>query len=198
MQTDGKILVAGIGSVPGAGYETALARYNSNGSLDATFDIDGIVMTKVGSSNSYGESVTVQADDKIIVAGYGYDSISEIALTRYNSDGSLDATFDTDGIVMTKIGSSGANGRSVTVQADSKILVAGFAQSSDLNGTDLIVSLTRYNSNGSLDATFDADGIVTTNVSLRSYGQSIITQADGKILVAGVSYTGGHGFLIKN
>jgi uncharacterized delta-60 repeat protein len=120
---------------------------------------DGIVTTKIGSS-SYGQSVAVQGDGKILVAG-GATEI--IALTRYNSNGSLDTTFDTDGIVTTKIGSYSV-GRSVVVQADGKILVAGYAIDND----KYQFALTRYNSNGSLDTTFDTDGIVTTIMRIKS------------------------------
>ena len=173
LQADGKIVVAGTSN-----NNFALARYNVDGSLDVSFDTDGKVTTDFG-ANTYteGYSVLVQADGKILVTG---QSNSNLALVRYNADGSLDATFDTDGKVSTAI--PGGSGQSVIVQADGKILVAGSTYSS---GNDF--SLVRYNANGSLDASFDNDGKVTTDLGAYDYGYSVAVQADGKILLAGAS-----------
>ncbi|MFY0615440.1 MAG: hypothetical protein JXQ99_28180 [Hyphomicrobiaceae bacterium] len=186
VQVDGKILVAGA-SV-GGGSQFALARYNADGSLDTSFDSDGIVTTGFGSSNDQGASVTVQDDGKMLVAGHstlgggGFN----FALARYNADGSPDVSFDFDGAATTNIGASFDQGRSVTVQADGKILVAGIA---DTGGGNFDFALARYNADGSLDPSFDTDGIVTTDIAVSSFdqGQSVALQADGKILVAGTS-----------
>ena len=76
-----------------------MLRYNSNGSLDTSFDGDGIVLTDFGANNyGIGYSVTTQADGKILVAG---TSEEDFALVRYNSNGSLDTGFDGDGKVTT-------------------------------------------------------------------------------------------------
>jgi len=185
VQADGKILVAGI-SYNGVVPEFAIVRYNSDGTLDSTFDSDGKVTTDFGSYSDYGYSVTVQADGKILVAGTsdnynGYDYNSDFAIVRYNSDGTLDSTFDSDGKVTTNFGGYSDDWvYSVTVQADGKILVAGYS-----NGDFAIV---RYNSDGTLDSTFDSDGKVTTDVGSYDYGYSVTVQADGKILVVGYSY----------
>ena len=89
VQDDGKILVAGISNA-----DFALARYNVNGSLDTSFGVDGKVTTAIGSGDDYGYDVTVQSDGKILVAGYSDNGSYDLALTRYNADGSLDTTFD--------------------------------------------------------------------------------------------------------
>ena len=94
-------------------------RYNSNGSLDTSFDGDGKVTTDLGSSD-IGTSVTVQADGKILMSGY---SDYYFVLVRYNFDGSLDTNFDSDGKVMTTMGMGART--PVTVQADGKILLGG-------------------------------------------------------------------------
>jgi len=156
LQADGKILVAG--SSDG---NFALARYNVNGSLDTSFSSDGKVTTDIGFQDT-GNSVTLQADGKILVAGTSNDGF---ALARYNTSGSLDTSFSGDGKVTTDLGSGFVYARTAVVQVDGKILVAG-------NG-----GLVRYNADGSLDSSFSDDGIVTTG------GQSVIVQADGKILV---------------
>jgi uncharacterized delta-60 repeat protein len=66
---DGKLVVAGT-SYNGSSYDFALVRYNADGSLDASFDGDGIVTTAIGAANDYAQSVIQQADGKLVVAGY--------------------------------------------------------------------------------------------------------------------------------
>ncbi len=107
----------------------------------------GKVTTDFDSGDDQGQSVTLQPDGKILVAGF---SKGDFALVRYNSDGSLDTSFDGDGKVSTDIGSGDDRGHSVTIQADGKILVAG----SSHNGKNTDFALVRYNSNGSLDTSF--------------------------------------------
>ncbi|MCP3993689.1 MAG: hypothetical protein GY722_01290, partial [bacterium] len=187
VQSDGKILVSGY-SHNGSDYDFLLMRYNADGSLDTSFDADGILTTAIGSGNDQGQSVTLQDDGKILVAGYSWNGgNSYFALTRYNADGSLDTSFDTDGMVTTAIGSSTDYGQSVTLQDDGKILVAGYSW----NGGNNDFALTRYNADGSLDTSFDTDGMVTTAIgSGDDYGYSMTVQSDGKILVAGTSDNG--------
>ncbi len=186
IQSDGKIVVAGS-SWNGNSYVFALTRYNSNGSLDTTFDGDGTVTTDIGGSNDGANSVAIQSDGKIVVVGNSFSGRMKFALARYNPNGSLDTTLNGDGIVTTSIGRSSAYAYSVAIQSDGKIVVAG---SSD-NGNDSEFALTRYNSNGSLDTTFDGDGTVTTNIGVYSDGaRSVAIQSDGKIVVAGYSDNG--------
>ena len=187
VQTDGKILVAGE-SKNGSFSDFALARYNSDGSLDNTFGVGGMLTTAIGSGPEIGQSVTVQPDGKILVAGRSYNgSDLDFALVRYNSDGSLDTSFNGDGMLTTDFGSGIDVGFSVTLQTDGKILVAGYSS----NGANTDFSLARYNSDGSLDTSFDGDGILTTAIgSGDDAGLSVILQPDGKILVAGQSDNG--------
>ena len=169
VQADGKILLAG--SSDG---DFAAVRYKSDGSLDTTFGSDGIVTTDFGGSD-YCSSITVQPDGKILLAGLGN---GKFALARYNSGGSLDTSFDYDGKLATDLGRWNG-GYSVALQSDGKILVAGS------NDGDFAVA--RYNSDGSLDTSFDYDGIVTTDLGRWFGGCSVTVQADGKILVTGAS-----------
>ena len=182
LQSDGKIVMAGY-SGTGANFDFALLRYNSDGSLDNTFDTDGIVTTHLGMGLDYANSVALQSDGKIIVAGSFYNGTNtDFAIVRYNSDGSLDNTFETDGIVTTTIGSANDIANSVALQSDGKIVVAGGA----FIGTNTDFALVRYNSDGSLDNTFDTDGIVTTTIVIGyDIAKSVAVQADEKIVVAG-------------
>jgi uncharacterized delta-60 repeat protein len=182
IQADGKILVAGSSrthySNYNFNYNFALARYNPDGTLDTSFDSDGMATTDFGNYDQ-AYSVAVQADGKILVAGSSetYPN-GDFALARYNPDGTLDTTFSGDGKVTTNFGSS-ARGYSVTVQGDGQILVAGFSGGN--------FALARYNPDGSLDTTFDGDGKLATDFGYLDYyyGYSVVVQADGKLLVAG-------------
>ncbi|MBV5304261.1 MAG: DUF4347 domain-containing protein, partial [Chlorobium sp.] len=143
---------------------------SSENDAPAFMACDGKVTTDFGSSD-YGNSVTVQTDGKILVAG---SNNGDFAVVRYNRDGSLDTSFSSNGIVTTDFGSNDY-GNSITMQTDGKILVAGLG-----NGNFV---LARYNSDGSLDTFFDNDGKLATDLGEYDYGHSIALQPDGKILV---------------
>jgi uncharacterized delta-60 repeat protein len=188
LQSDGKIVAAGH-SLTGIGInDFAIVRYNTDGSLDTTFSGDGRVTTDFGGTNDVGQSVAVQADGKIVVAGISSTGPNaDFAVVRYNADGSLDTSFDGDGLVKTGFGAGSDAGITVALQADGKILVAG----SSFNGTDTDFAIVRYNIDGSLDTTFDGDGKVTTQIGASSDdGFGIAIQADGKIVVSGSSFNG--------
>ena len=120
LQSDGKILVTGR-SWNGGSYDFAVARYNNDGTLDTSFGGGaGIVTTAVAAGTDQGQSVTVQADGKIVVAGYSYNgSDNDFALVRYNTDGTLDTTFD-PGVTNTLDGNPTfvENGAAVVLDAD--------------------------------------------------------------------------------
>ena len=189
MQDDGKILVAGYTDIGSANYVFLLIRYTADGSPDTDFGGgNGIVTTNVGVGNDYGYSVTVQDDGKILVAGYSDNGTdNDFALTRYTTDGSLDTNFGDNGIVTTDVGGGNDSGYSIAVQADGKILVAGYSH----NGTNYDFALTRYNTDGILDTGFGNNGKVTTPVGTGDdTGLSVTVQDDGKILVGGYSHNG--------
>ena len=182
LQTDGKIVAAGFtGSA-----DFALARYNTDGSLDASFDSDGMVTTDFG-GNDQAQAVAIQADGKIVATGFS-DSVStlDIAVARYNTDGSLDTSFDSDGMVTTDITGLNDQGRAIAIQSDGKIVVAGIQF-----GADFV--LTRYNTDGSLDTSFDSDGKVITEFNTGSNDQAndMVIQPDGKLVVVGISNASG-------
>ena len=185
LQADGKILAAGKTFNGENGYDFALARYNSDGTLDNTFSDDGRVITDFGGNES-GKSVTVQADGKILVAGYGS---GDLALARYNTDGSPDLTFDDDGQLTSELGFR-EPGFNIAIQSDGKILVAGDSYESNNQ-----FALLRYNADGTRDLSFSVDGQLTAN--FHSYGADygLTVQADGKILVT--DYVGGDFALVR-
>jgi len=187
IQPDGKILVAGY-SNNGTDNDFAVARYNTDGTLDNSFSVDGKATTAVGMGDDRGQSVALQPDGRIVVAGYAHNGVDQdFALARYNTDGTLDNSFSADGKVTTDFGMGHDYGRSVAFQPDGKILVAGYAN----NGTDDDFALARYNTNGTLDSSFSADGKVTTPFGTDdNYGTSVAIQLDGRVVVAGFSFIG--------
>jgi uncharacterized delta-60 repeat protein len=136
-------------------------------------------------SNETGWAVAIQSDGKIVQAGEsGFGVTADFALARYNPDGSLDSTFDSDGRVTTDIVGGNDRGAGIALQPDSKIIVAGTASAD--------IALARYNPDGSLDATFDGDGKVTTDFNASfDLGNAVALQSDNKIVVAGNSDGGG-------
>ncbi len=179
LQADGKILLAG--TVDMSLFE--LVRYNSDGSLDTTFDVDGIVTTALGQNvKGSAYAIAVQPDEKIVLAGQMWSSSdSDFALVRYNNDGSLDTGFGGNGIVTTDFGTH-ATGNAVVIQpTDGKIIVAGESGNTDNKS----ITLARYNSDGSLDTTFDSDGKVITSLGINDIAEDLTLQPDGKIIAAG-------------
>jgi uncharacterized delta-60 repeat protein len=152
---DGKIVAVGT-SVTGVlrkgtpDFDFALARYNPDGTLDASFGQAGKVTTAMGSATDYALSVEL-VGNKILVGGYaeGYG----FALARYNDNGSLDTTFGNQGKVLTKI--PGGIGLTMKVDATGNIVLAGV----DGKGA---LALLRYTANGALDTTFGKGGITIT------------------------------------
>ena len=180
IKSDGNIVVGGSCIINTAQF--VVAQYSSAGTLDVLFGSSGVTTTEIGSNASLAQ-IALQSDGKIIAAGFALDNnTNKFALTRYNSNGSLDSGFGTAGIVKTTIGTD-ARIHAMTLQSDGKIVVAGQAIVSGIK--QLVVA--QYDTNGSLDTTFNATGIVLTNIQDLSGANSLVLQTDGKIVVGGFS-----------
>ncbi|QOZ66399.1 hypothetical protein WN72_08270 [Bradyrhizobium arachidis] len=188
VQSDGKIVVGGE---TGNGFEGSftLARYNDNGTLDASFGAGGKVVTDLASRGASVGQIQLQADGKILVAGGSYDgSRYDFEVARYNTNGTLDTSFDGDGKVRTSLVSGDDRATGVVIQSDGKIIVAGWALISEQDARAAHeFALARYNANGSLDTTFGDAGVVLTEIGLWSEGMGVKLQADGKIVIAGTT-----------
>jgi uncharacterized delta-60 repeat protein len=194
LQPDGQIIAAGYGN-PGTGKIFAVARYNTNGSLDNSFGTAGSSVQSIGGQEDAANAVAVQPDGKIVLAGYSFDgSKNHFALLRYTADGKqLDTTFGMGGKVVTP---STTNDRAtgLALQPDGKIVVAG---SSD-DGAKNSFEIARYNPSGSLDTSFGSGGIIRAPLDASgaaAYGMAL--QPDGKIVAAGEDFaSGSHHFTI--
>lgn len=185
LQSDGKIVLAGD-----AGGNMVVVRLSTNGGLDATFNGTGMVNTSFSTGYDEAYALVIQADGKIVVGGHGGDSgqSRNFALLRYNGDGSLDSTFGTDGKVATALGSSKIN--TLALQADGKIMTGGFLANGDMGGNYWVVAVARYNTDGTLDTSFGANGTITTAAAdWRSEAKGIAVLPSGKIIVTGYAGT---------
>jgi uncharacterized delta-60 repeat protein len=198
--SDGKLVAAGKSSSNGSTgpYEFALVRYNINvtgekdGSLDTTFNpsgiTPGIVTTSIGGADDEAFALAIQSDGKLVAAGKSYNSgigAFEFALVRYNSDGSLDTGFGSNGIVTTPIANLDDEAFALAIQPDGKLVAAGYS----LQGTLYKFALVRYNADGSLDTGFGATGVQTTiigGIDDRVFALAI-QSLDGKLVAAGRS-----------
>ncbi|MBA3647417.1 MAG: T9SS type A sorting domain-containing protein [Chitinophagales bacterium] len=185
IQSDGKIVVIGFTNKFGSDY--ALARYNANGTPDNTFGGSGKIITNFG-VDTYSEAyaVIIQPDGKIVVAGdtNAGNDFSDFGLARYNVSGTLDNTFSGDGKVIADIGGYDF-GKSVAIQPDGKIVVAGYTIQGDEDW-----ALARFNVDGTLDNLFNGSGKVTTEFGGVDDAYAVAIQANGKIVVAGYSKPG--------
>ena len=137
---------------------TALA---APGDLDPAFNATGIVTTAIGSAADRAWAVALQPDGKIVAAGTSRNGTrDDFAVARYNPNGTPDTSFNGTGKVTTAISVDGSDARAVLIQPDGKIVVAGASSS----GPDSNYAVVRYNADGSLDTSFDGDGIAVTVV----------------------------------
>jgi uncharacterized delta-60 repeat protein len=177
IQPNGKIIV--VGTVDG---QFALARYRTDGGLDASFGRNGKVRTDLTASGDGASAVALQPDGKIVTVGVaagGFDTDARFAVVRYLASGRLDTAFGFgDGRVQTNFTPGVDAAYAVDLQADGKIVVAGHAGGS--------FAFARYRTNGRLDPSFSGDGKRTSNITSHvDVAHGVAVQADGKIVAAG-------------
>lgn len=187
----GRILVAGVSSGGISSGSLTLARYTANGALDTTFGSSGKVITTLQVQGDQMQ-MALQTDGRIVVASSQSGPTTgstQFVTARFNSNGTLDTTFGTGGVVTTHVGSDDNSG-GVTIDGSGRILVAGWETGLDPDGVQRNGEyLLRYNPNGTLDAGFGTAGVVyLVNPSglfdVRVAGVAV--QADGQIVTGGV------------
>ncbi|MFO1351346.1 MAG: delta-60 repeat domain-containing protein [Gammaproteobacteria bacterium] len=196
VQADGKILLAGSAyhELTIASSDFAVVRLNANGSPDNGFGNSGraVVAFDVGNQGrDYLHAMALQKDGKIVLGGTvnvgtGDLDSDRFAVARLNANGTPDASFGTGGKAVVPV--FGADLRSVAVQADGKIVLAGAFRS----GGDSRFGIARLNSNGVLDSSFASGGALAVEFSPTDIkwdnAQAVAVQTNGKIVVAGGAY----------
>lgn len=202
LQSDGKIVLVGVTDFNVNQGRFTVVRYNTDGMLDSSFGSGGKVVHNIETNAYDGASkVAIQPDGKIVVVGHFIisGSIQRELLVRYNTDGSLDGSFGTGGIVRTSIGSGdigGNRGLAITLQSDGKIITTGTTRDVG-SSTFWDAYIIRYNSNGSLDNSFNGNGRKTIVLSNGSDSfNAVAVQTDGKIVAAGFSGVQTPGFAL--
>jgi uncharacterized delta-60 repeat protein len=195
VDSSGKIYVTGYSfNSRSRNKDMTIWRYNSDGTLDTTFDVDGIVVYKSATGDDEGNSIYVDSEGKIYVTGFSYNSSGneDMVIWRYNSSGTLDNTFGNNGIVVHHNAAGGDDigisnhdeGKSIYVDSTGKIYVTGNSWN---NTRDYDMVIWRYNSNGTLDNTFGNNGIVVHHNAARgnSYdkAKSMYVDSTSKIYV---------------
>jgi uncharacterized delta-60 repeat protein len=182
LQPDGKVVAGGVAYVNGD-TRFALARYNDDGTLDATFGVGGKVMADVGCHGAiFG--LALQTDGKLVAGGSCLPQ-GDFLLARYNANGSLDSTFGSGGTVITDIDGDFDTVAGVAVQVDGSIVAAGRALVNE--GQDSVFALVRYSPGGSLDSSFGTGGKVTTDFGpgYEDGAEALVIQPDGRIVAVG-------------
>ena len=187
LQTDGKIIVSGkFATSFTMPFDFIIFRFNTNGSQDTTFDGDGYAITDFDSSYDDPLSVHVLPDGKILAvgrAGINGSSQYNFGLARYNSNGSLDTSFDGDGkAVAFADNTPGTEDYSSAVLSNGKIVVGRY-RTQPSPGISTEGQIARFNSNGSVDTSFGSNGLITNSV-LKEI-RDLAIQPDGKIVAVG-------------
>ena len=190
LQSDNKILVGGwVQDGGSAGWEIALARLNTDGSLDTSFASGGKIIEDLpGTTGSNITAIEVQADGKIVVAG---TSDQDFFVIRYTSTGTRDTTFSSDGIHTFDLGSSSSDVlKGMKIQSDGKIVVVGYGSGN--------WGVARLTPTGDMDTTFGGgDGITITDFGGgNDEAQDLAIASDGKILVGGHTNASGTDFAV--
>ncbi len=173
-QPDGKLVAAGLTSAT-TDNDFAIARYNTNGSLDTSFGSNGIVVTRMSTGDDKISTVILEPDGKLVVTGtQDENGAAKFAIARYNSDGTLDSSFNGTGTNATTLSAFATTANAITRQSDGKFVVAG----TTANGNDNDIAIARYNSDGTLDTSFNGTGKYITNVgyvTLTANGPASVT-----------------------
>ena len=193
-QSDGKLVLAGTASTAGVlddvSSDMALARFNTDGSLDTTFGNAGLVTLDLDVFD-YAFDVIQQANGKLVVAG-ATNSTNELVGTgkatfaRFNANGSLDTSFGSGGSVLVDFGGElQSRAESLAQQANGMLVAVGTVRVSSLDSSDM--GLMRLTADGMLDPLFDGDGMIAVDFDgNRDEAHAVAIQPDGAIVAAGV------------
>ncbi len=174
VQMDGRIVVGGQAEVSDSAV-IAMVRYQPDGSLDSTFGVDGVVSLDIGGASQTISALLIQSDGKIIAGGT--DGLNFMA-ARFLANGALDPGFGTAGMTISDFGALSFLS-ALAFQPDGKIIGAG--------ELDHLSCVARYSSNGTLDASFGVNGMVSTDIGLWDGAMGVAVEPNGRIVTCGHS-----------
>ncbi|MBL8813567.1 MAG: cadherin domain-containing protein, partial [Planctomycetaceae bacterium] len=187
IQANGQIVVAGY-SFNSSQRNMKVDRFNADGTRDTTFGVgDGLLTGGVGTGVSFATAVAIQpADQFIVVAGIASDTVF---VQRLKTDGTPDSAFGGGGTVLASTGTYANMVHTMLIQPDGRIVVGGEFYSSSTGNLDSF--LMRLNTDGAVDTSFGTDGIFRYSHSGNIEElHSVAIQPDGKLVIAGTSYSG--------
>ena len=182
LQDDGKIII-GARTYDNASGDFALVRVNEDGTFDNSFGTNGIVIASTGGSD-VSSSILIADDGKILLAG---DSDNNFSVAKFNTNGTLDTSFGTNGWSITIFDDSESFIQQIAFQNDGKIVMGGFAVNSSVGRYQMAAA--RINANGTLDNSFGTAGKVSFNFGVdQDFATAVAIQSDGKIVLGGHTY----------
>jgi uncharacterized delta-60 repeat protein len=191
LQPDGKLLIGGLFTKVNGVTRQSVARLNTDGSLDTTFD--------PGAGPDFGINGMIRQPDGKLIIFNGFSQVNGVArdagIARLNSDGSLDAAFDPSRVISFD-GSFNGNGGtdnpgfvySVVLQVDGKIVVTGnfFYIITGPSSNVARSGVARFNSDGTFDASYNPGaGLNYTSNPAATIGNYAVRQFNGKVIIAG-------------
>jgi uncharacterized delta-60 repeat protein len=190
LQPDGKVVVVGSALITLTKLVAAVARYNSDGSLDTGFGAGGKATMDFGGDFSAATAVVLQSDGKIVIAGVlrnAQNTFWSFIVARLTPSGAPDAGFGSGGMITGPSIKTFNAAIGLATQPDGKIIVSGYA-GADTAATQVFAVL-RFNVDGTLDSGFGTGGFVTTDflLGLGSVGDNVLLLPDGRIIVAGTA-----------
>jgi uncharacterized delta-60 repeat protein len=196
-QSNGDIVaVAQVNFVNNVGTGIGLVRYTSAGELDTTFGTNGITVTTFAGIAFDPFGFAVQKNGDILIGGVATTTsgLNKFGLARYTSNGVLDTTFGTKGLVITKVGTRSDAPSAMLLQPNGQIVMGGFeVAEGNIPG---MMSLVRYNANGTLDTTFGKGGISLASVTFLG-PETLALLSNGDYLAVGQNESGNTGIVAE-
>ncbi|MHC4880431.1 MAG: Ig-like domain-containing protein, partial [Planctomycetota bacterium] len=178
---NGDVQLVVVGTALRTTRDMFVARFADDGTLDTSFGTIGYVIDDARGDRDDGEAVAIQQDGRIVVAGSSVDSTnSDMAVWRFNTNGTRDSTFTPDGRVFAALGGEDT-AHDVAIQVDGRIVVVGASPETG----DFDTAIVRLNPNGTQDSTFSSDGEHTEGLGDDDRALAVTIQPDGRILLAG-------------
>ncbi len=180
---DGKILLAGDSD-----NSFSVAKFNSDGSLDTSFGINGWAITVFDNASSFIQQIAFQNDGKIVMGGFVVNSVGryQMAAARMNPDGTLDNGFGVGGKLFFNIGIDQDFATALAIQSDGKILLGGHTYITSNPRLSYDFAVVRLDTDGDFDTTYGTNGVATAQiVDEANYTNGMIIQSDDKVVLAG-------------